>query len=82
MISLLIFCGLTSFEEPKSAAVADIIELDVNLFDRFVLFMGKYGAGGAGAGAGRGIVAIDGCAALCGECADRAKGRAIDGRCG
>lgn len=44
--------------------------------------MGEYGAGGAGAGAGGSIVAADGCVALGGECADRAKGRAIDGRSG
>lgn len=79
------FLRLTSFEEPKSAAVAHIIELDINLFDRFVLFVGEYGAGSAGAaGAGRGVAAVDGRAALCcWESADRAReGRAIDGRCG
>lgn len=77
-----IFSGLTSFEESKSARVTHIIELNVKPFDRFVLFVGEYGAGGTGAGAGRVIAAIDGGAALGRECAGGAKWRAIDGRCG
>lgn len=79
------FLELTSFEEAKFAAIAHIIELDINLFDRFVLFVGEYGTGSAdAAGAGRGIAAVDGGAALCrGEGAYRAReGRAIDRRCG